>query len=215
MSDYYEQALKIARDIGNRRGEGNELGKLGIAYADLGDFGKAISYLRDALSILRETEDKRAISHCLEGMGHAHHHLSNLADARRCYMDALVLDAPTSNFTCAILLGILCREEGKADEARDYLARGIALCRALLDKTPNYYRALYLLAFAQLGSGQPDTALTTYRQALDICPAKGVVQGELQELRLLERAAQQVAGLAEVVALLEGVLGNDWRREAV
>jgi hypothetical protein len=32
------------REIGDRRGEGNALGNLGIAYADLGDARKAIDF---------------------------------------------------------------------------------------------------------------------------------------------------------------------------
>ncbi len=39
--DYYEQALKIAREIGDIRGEGNWLGNLGLAYSDLGDAEKS------------------------------------------------------------------------------------------------------------------------------------------------------------------------------
>ena len=35
--EYYEQALDIAREIGDRRGEGAALGNLGNAYADLGE----------------------------------------------------------------------------------------------------------------------------------------------------------------------------------
>ena len=54
-----------------------------------------------------------------------------------------------------------------------------------------------------IGSGQPDEALATYQQALEVCSAKGVVQNALQDLRLLQRAVQPVAGLEKVMALLE------------
>ena len=45
---YYEQALVIAREIGDRRGEGNALGSLGLAYARLGEVEKAIGYYEQA-----------------------------------------------------------------------------------------------------------------------------------------------------------------------
>ncbi len=48
---YYEQSLVIAREIGDRRGEGNALGNLGIAYADLGQVERAIGYYEQALVI--------------------------------------------------------------------------------------------------------------------------------------------------------------------
>ena len=37
----YEQTLKLAREIGDSRGEAAALGNLGIAYKDLGDVHKA------------------------------------------------------------------------------------------------------------------------------------------------------------------------------
>ena len=52
--DYYEQALTISREIGDRRGEGNRLGNLGNAYADLGRVEKAIDYLEQARTIFAE-----------------------------------------------------------------------------------------------------------------------------------------------------------------
>ena len=44
--EYYEQALAIAREIGDRRGEGSALGNLGIAYADLGEAAPGHRVLR-------------------------------------------------------------------------------------------------------------------------------------------------------------------------
>ena len=38
----YQQALAIAQEIGDRRGEGTWLGNLGIAYANLGQVEQAI-----------------------------------------------------------------------------------------------------------------------------------------------------------------------------
>ena len=42
--EYYEQDLAIARETGDRRGEGMTLGNLGNAYSDLGEPRKAIEY---------------------------------------------------------------------------------------------------------------------------------------------------------------------------
>ena len=41
---YYEEALKIAQVIGDRRNEGTKFGNIGNAYSDLGDKRKAIEY---------------------------------------------------------------------------------------------------------------------------------------------------------------------------
>ena len=56
---FYEQALIIRREIGNRRGEGSILGNFGIAYAGLGEPRKAIRFHEDDLAIAREIGDRR------------------------------------------------------------------------------------------------------------------------------------------------------------
>jgi tetratricopeptide (TPR) repeat protein len=52
--EYYEGALAIAREIGDRLGEGNRLGNLGLAYRDLGQVERAIEYYEQALAIFEE-----------------------------------------------------------------------------------------------------------------------------------------------------------------
>jgi tetratricopeptide (TPR) repeat protein len=56
--EFYEQWLVIAREIGDRRGEGAALGNLGTAYADLGDARKAIEFYEQQLVIVREIGDR-------------------------------------------------------------------------------------------------------------------------------------------------------------
>jgi tetratricopeptide (TPR) repeat protein len=56
--EYQEQALKIAREIGDRRHEGICLGSLGLAYRDLGEPKKEIEYYEQALKISREVVDR-------------------------------------------------------------------------------------------------------------------------------------------------------------
>ncbi len=67
--EYYEQQLTIAREIGDRRGEGNALGNLGNAYADLGDSRKAIEYYEQHLTIAREIGDRRGEGADLGNLG--------------------------------------------------------------------------------------------------------------------------------------------------
>ncbi|MBK8615931.1 MAG: tetratricopeptide repeat protein [Anaerolineales bacterium] len=47
--EFYEQRIKIAREIGDRRGEGAALGNLGIAYKTLGEARKAIEFYEQHL----------------------------------------------------------------------------------------------------------------------------------------------------------------------
>jgi len=65
----YEQALAIAREIGDRRGEGNHLGNLGNAYYRLGYPSQAIEYHQQALAIAREIGDRRREGNHLDSLG--------------------------------------------------------------------------------------------------------------------------------------------------
>jgi tetratricopeptide (TPR) repeat protein len=60
--------LVIDREIGDRRGEGNALGNLGNAYADLGETRKAIEFYEQQLIIVREIGDRRGEGNALRNM---------------------------------------------------------------------------------------------------------------------------------------------------
>ena len=70
----------ISRELGDRRGEGNTLGDLGLAYADLGDVWRAIQYYEEALAIHREIGDRRGEGHGLGNLGIAY---TDLGEARQ------------------------------------------------------------------------------------------------------------------------------------
>lgn len=59
--DYCEQALAIAREIGDRRGEGNALFNSCLALYKLGNCPEAIKNAEDALEIYRQIESPVAV----------------------------------------------------------------------------------------------------------------------------------------------------------
>ncbi len=79
----HEQALSIAREIGDRQGEGRSLGNLGGAYLNLGDHKKAIHYYKQALIISREISDKWEEGNCLSNLGVCY---GNLGDCQKAIM---------------------------------------------------------------------------------------------------------------------------------
>ncbi|MCG7850854.1 MAG: tetratricopeptide repeat protein [ANME-2 cluster archaeon] len=62
--DYYQKALAITQEIGDRRGEGYQYMYLGYAYSVLGQIEKAIDYYKQALVIGKEVKDPRIIDYC-------------------------------------------------------------------------------------------------------------------------------------------------------
>ena len=72
---WLETALASARRSKDRSSEGNALGNLGNAYADLGEARKAIEFYEQALIIAREIGDKRNEGNWLGNLGNALHGL--------------------------------------------------------------------------------------------------------------------------------------------
>ena len=71
----------IDREIGDRQGEGNALGSLGLAYADLGETCRAIDFYEQALTIAREIGDRRGEGYALWNSSPALDKLGDRAEA--------------------------------------------------------------------------------------------------------------------------------------
>ena len=78
---YHERALVIAREIGDRQGEGNALGNLGYAYARLGEVEKTIRFHEQALVISREIGDRQSEGAVLGNLGLAYARLGEVEKA--------------------------------------------------------------------------------------------------------------------------------------
>ncbi|XP_078362819.1 uncharacterized protein LOC144646971 [Oculina patagonica] len=78
--DYFELHLKIAKEVGDKAGEGSTYGNLGIAFRNLGDFRKAIDYYELHLKIAKEVGDKAGEGKAYGNLGIA---FCNLGEFRK------------------------------------------------------------------------------------------------------------------------------------
>jgi tetratricopeptide (TPR) repeat protein len=81
--------LKIRIDVGNRRGESRTLKDLGRAYADLGQYERALEYLEGSLKILKEVGARWREGHLLNILGRVYSSLGKKERAWKCYKEAL------------------------------------------------------------------------------------------------------------------------------
>ena len=88
----WQQALKIYREIKNRRGEGYALGALGIAYYSLGNYLKAIDYQEQGLAIASEIKDRRGESVILRSLGSMYRAVGDTAKADNYEAKGIVLE---------------------------------------------------------------------------------------------------------------------------
>lgn len=80
---YSEQALKLHRELGNRRGVGNMLNSLGETARLRGDYRSAVSRYQEALTITREIGDRANEMTYLSNLGGARIGLSNYSAAEK------------------------------------------------------------------------------------------------------------------------------------
>ena len=69
--DYQEKHLSIAKDVGNRAGEGHAYCNLGNAYRNLDDFQRAIEYHEKHLSIAKDVGNRAAKGRSSFNLGNA------------------------------------------------------------------------------------------------------------------------------------------------
>ena len=77
----YNLHLKIARDVGDKAGEGHAYGNLGNAFSRLGDFQTAISYHNQQLDLAKELGDKVAEGSAYGNLGTTFYSLGDFQKA--------------------------------------------------------------------------------------------------------------------------------------
>ena len=73
--EYHRHHLQVAKEVGDKAGEGQAYGNLGIAYRSLGDFHKAIEYHECHLQIAKEVGDKAGEGRAYGNLGNAYQRL--------------------------------------------------------------------------------------------------------------------------------------------
>lgn len=201
--EYLRDAVYISQVEGDQRWQVRHLCNLAEMHRQLGDETAALEALREALQMSGNIGNRHGEGFSRAGLAQLHHAAGRLDEARVHYERGLAIGLPPSNCRCAVKLGVLHLEQGRPADAADCFHRGLAMCAALLEKTPRLYEILYLRALAELGHGRVAAALDSFREALGVCSARGVVEGAILDVRLLQRAVPTANGLSEILILLE------------
>ncbi|XP_068677644.1 tetratricopeptide repeat protein 28-like [Montipora foliosa] len=87
--EYYEKDLSIAKEVGNRAGEGSAYRNLGNAYCNLGNFKQGIEYYEKDLSIAKEVGNRAGEGSTYGNLGCAYCNLGNVKQAVEYYEKGL------------------------------------------------------------------------------------------------------------------------------
>ncbi len=87
----FEEALKISREIEDRKGEGNALARLGEIRKDEQHKEPALEYLEQALNIHKKSGDRLAEGWTLHNLGRLYVELGQKEEAEKCFKQALLI----------------------------------------------------------------------------------------------------------------------------
>ena len=165
---WLDVAVTAARAVGDKQAEGNALGNLGLAWADLGEPRKAIDYFEQHLTLAREIKDRRGEGNALGNLGIAWKNLGEPRKAIDYHEQALVVSREIKDRRAegSILgnLGNAWAGLGEPRKAIDYYEQQLTLTREIGDRVGEA-NALGNLSNAYDGLGEADRAKELHIQA--------------------------------------------------
>ena len=95
--EYFQKALFINEEIGNKEGIARNLGNMGNVYIELSDYPKALEYYGKSLQIFEEIESKHEIALSLGNIGLVYTNLSDYPKAIEYYQKAMFINDEIGN----------------------------------------------------------------------------------------------------------------------
>ncbi|MCP4536401.1 MAG: tetratricopeptide repeat protein [Chloroflexi bacterium] len=212
---YYEQALGICREVGDRRSEGTTLRRLGnisLGYPFLpqNSYSEAIDYYTQSLHVCREIGYREGESGALNNLGEIFHRLGKYDDAQTCYEQSLHIfgEIGSQLGVCIVLgnLGLLSHNLADHESAEKYSRRALLIAREL--GIPEFHSvALINLGHTQVGLGQMAQAVESYQQALALRRDMGLSHKAMESLAGIARVSLIQENLTQAQARVEEILG--------
>ena len=173
---WLEAGLTAARKLKRRDWECNALGNLGLAYFELGDYGRAIGYHKEVLKFERELGDRLREGQSLGHLGNAHLSLHEYRPAIEYYKESLkILHEIGERRSESIVLGnIGCAYGGLDDHRRaiEYHEQSLQICRSMGNRKGEG-DSLGNLGNAYRNFGEHRRSLEFYEQVLQIAREMG------------------------------------------
>jgi tetratricopeptide (TPR) repeat protein len=203
--DWLTSSLQAARALGDRRGEANVLGNLGLANAEMGYVHEAIKFLDEQLTITRTIGDRRGESNALGNLGLAFADLGDRRKAIALYEQNLLIareigDRRGEGQTLGNL-GNAYAALGDARRAIEFYEQCLVAARELGDRRSES-SALGNLGNAYAALGDARRAIEFYEQYLSIAREIGDRRGEGIALGNLGNAFGALGDLRRAVEYL-------------
>ncbi|MGA8310372.1 MAG: protein kinase, partial [Terriglobales bacterium] len=165
----YQQALAIARKIGDKRATARELGNIGLVFAQEGDFATGERIYGEALADFRDVGDKHGMSVVIGNTGDIFHAEGRLGEALAEYRDALILAREVGHRSSEgidiQLIGNVLADQGDLSGAMQMYQQASAIQREI-DDTSYYAATLVSIGRVRRQRGDSDGAKKAYQESL-------------------------------------------------
>ena len=100
--EHHTQDLAIAKEVGDRAGEGITYGNIGCVYHEQGDFANAIEYLAQDLAIAKEVGNRAGEGTANGNLGTCHMHLNKYVKPSPTAKHIMLWQPRCSLHTCSL-----------------------------------------------------------------------------------------------------------------
>lgn len=178
---WLETAISACRKLGDRIGEVNARGNLGIAHAALGDTRKAIEHYEQTLAFVRENGDRKAESSTLGNLGNAYDALGDARQAVDYHEQALAISREIGDRRGEGQdlgnLGLAHASLRDYRKANDFYEQQLKIVQEIGDRRGEG-NAMGNLGLAHASLGDNNRAIEYYEQQLKIVREIGDRRGE-------------------------------------
>ena len=209
---FFQQALIIYREIGDRNGVGSSLNNLGSVYDNLGQYQKAIEFYQQSLAILREIGDRNGVGSSLNNLGIAYLSLGQYQKAIEFYQQSLLIaqeigDRSSEAYSLGNL-GIAYRNLGQYQKAIEFYQQSLAITKEIGDRSGEGL-TLSNIGVLLAKQNQPELAIIFYKQSVNVTEAiHQDIQGlpKEQQQSYTETIADNYRALADLLLKQDRVL---------
>jgi tetratricopeptide (TPR) repeat protein len=200
--EFHQQWLNIAREIGDRFGEGSALGGIGNAYQSLGEYQQAIDFHQQSLNIAREIGNRFGEGSALGGIGLAYQSLGQ-------YQQAIEFEQQWLNIAREIgdrfgegrslgNIGLAYQSLGQCQQAIEFEQQWLNIAREIGDRFGEG-SALGNIGLAYQFLGQYQQAIEFHQQSLNIARDIGNRNGEGSALGNIGLAYQSLGQYQQAI----------------
>ncbi|MGD1809477.1 CHAT domain-containing protein [Dapis sp. BLCC M126] len=169
--EYYQQAVKLRRQINDKKGVGSSLNSIGAVYFRQGNYNQALDYLQQALKIRQELGDLVRVARTQNNIAAIYLNKAKYSQALEYYQQALQTFKELGNLQgeAAVInnIGLIYQQLGQYEKSLEWYQQALAIHQQTKNQkgegdTLNNIGLTYKLL------KKYDQALTYYQQALTV-----------------------------------------------